>query len=291
MERTTHLTVGARGDLPIVCDDEDRYGLIDRVSAALGHALLAYCVMDTHLHVVADGPPGHVRRRLEAGLKAYLRSFNRRHSGGGVLRGPIDARPIADEDELLRTIRYDHDNPVRTRNPLVDRAIDFPWSSARAFAGLSLARAANVARAVARLGPAAYRLTAPRPPLADLEPSRTPSASPEMLLFASADVYGVRPWDLPSPKRVAPLPEARALFLRLGQLESYSVRRLAPFLHRSQQQGSLLVCGVAVAEQALRLARTLLRDRGLRRRLPRGNRPDQTGRSYQSEPTSHTTGP
>lgn len=285
----THLTAGARAALPLVRDDEDRYELIDRVSATLGQAVLTYCVMDTHVHVIAEAAADRAKRWFSAGIEAYLRAFNRRWRGGGVLRDPIDARPIPDEDGLLRAIRYDHENPLRTRVPLVERAIDYPWSGARAFAGLSLAPAANVERATELIGPLASRLRDARPPLADLDPRTVPVAGPRTLILAAADVYGTRPWDLPSPKRAAPLPEARALFLRLGQLEGYSARRLAPLIHRSQQQASVLVRRVAVGERALRIARTLVRDPALHGRLPRVCRESrplvQIGESYQSRPS------
>lgn len=267
MECVHHLTAGARADLRLVRDDTDRYELIRRAGGALDGLVLAYCIMDTHVHVIAEGPSNRVRRGLGSSLKAYLRVFNRRWHGAGVLRGPVAAIGIACEEELLRAIRYVHANPTRTQAPLAGRPVDYPWSSARAFAGLSLARVAHVERALALLGRCAGRVVGERPQLADIEPSCVPSAGPQTLLFAAAAVYGVPPWELPGPSRDAQLVSARALFVRLGQLEGYFLRQLAPSLGRGERQLSNLSRIPDVHDAAVRIARTLLRDPALRSRL------------------------
>lgn len=269
MEPVSHLTAGARADLSLVRDDADRHDLIRRVSDAVEGSMLAYCVMDTHLHVVAEGPLDRVRCRLDAALKAYLRAFNRRWEGAGLLRGSVAAVAVPDADELARAVRYVHANPTRTQPPLAGRPIDYPWSSARAFAGLSLAGVVSVERAAALLGPPARRVAGVRPPLADIEPSSVPTASPRTLLAAAADVYGVPPWELPGGGRDRRLVSARALFVRLGRIEGYVLMQLAPFLDRGHQQLSNLARAPAVPDTALRIARTLLRDAALRHRLAR----------------------
>ena len=53
--RVFHLTAGAPGALTLVRDDRERFALLDRVRGLLGERLLAHCIMDTHLHLVAEG--------------------------------------------------------------------------------------------------------------------------------------------------------------------------------------------------------------------------------------------
>ena len=273
-----HITAGARASLPLVRDDEDRQELLALVSAGLGALLLAYCIMDTHLHVVAEGPGEHVRRWLDQALTTYVRAFNRRHGARGwLLRGPPEATVPIDAFELARTIRYVHENPVKAG--MVDHAFEFPWSSQRAFAGLTLARSANVERACAMVGggqgaPAGGsqaligRLRGVSVALADLEPAAVPSATPGILLAAAAETYGVSAMALAGPCRDEALTLTRALFLALGRLESYSLAQLGPFLARKRSQLYRLTES-SVPDDALRIARTLLRTPGLRRRLPR----------------------
>jgi hypothetical protein len=153
------------------------------------------------------------------------------------------------------------------RAPLADRPVDDPWSSRRAFAGLSLHRLANVPRALELLGPIAARAAAaPAVPLADLEPAPVPSARPDLLLPAAAQAYGFLPGDLASAARRPALAAARGAFVRLGLLEAYTHEQLGPFPRRSRPQASRFA-GRA-PDRAVRVARTLIRDADLRRRLP-----------------------
>src|SRR5688572_22560284 len=101
-----HLTAGARCALPVVRDDMDRFMLRDYLHGALGGLLITDCVMDTHLHAIAEGDPEHPVRWLEKGLENYLRYFNRRHGRADLLRGPVGVHPILEPYELARGIEY-----------------------------------------------------------------------------------------------------------------------------------------------------------------------------------------
>jgi hypothetical protein len=280
-----HLTAGARTGLRLVQGDRDRYELVARIGAAMGEALLAYCVMDTHIHVVAEMPAARARQRLEAALVRHTRAVNaRRGSLGRLLRGPVEAVPAPDEDGLARMIQYVHENPVRTRQPLVRLAFAYRWSSLRAYAGLSLAGVANVGRALALAGPRAPRLrpagVGPAPVQAGLDRAAPwPSAPPPLLLAAAAETYGLPARDLPSAARSAALVRARSLFLGLGRLEGYSPTLLAPLLGRSRAQAYRLLA--PVPERDVRIARTLMAVPEVRAQLSRIDGPvDETEPSH-----------
>ncbi len=273
-----HLTAGARESLALVIDDADRYDLLDRLSEALGALVLAYCVMDTHLHVVAEGPAEHTKRWLENALHAYTRSFNAKHGRDGrLLRGPVEAHSrIQEPFELTRAIRYVHVNPCATQPPLVERARHFPWSSRRAFLGLSLAEIANVPRVFELCAdPRLVRRVVGQPAaLPDLDPVPAPTASLDTLLHAAADVYGVPPWDVAGRSRAPRVRSARALLVRLALLESYSLEQAGLVIGRTKSW----MCKLAASplegeERALGIARTLVRDPETRRRLPRHGGP------------------
>lgn len=263
-----HFTAGARMGLRLVYGDRDRYELLARLAASLGEALLAYCVMDTHLHVVAEMPAARARRRLEAALSRHTRAANARQgSVGRLLRGPVEAVRAPDEEGLVRMIRYVHENPVKTRQPLVRLAFAYRWSSLRAYVGLSLAGLANVERALALAGARAPHLVGAAPVHAGLERSPWPAAPPLLLLAAAAETYGLPPEDLRSAGRSAAIVRARSLFLRLGRLEGYSPTRIAALLGRSRAQAYRLLTPVPERDQ--RIARTLLTVPEIRAELSR----------------------
>jgi len=268
--RVHNLTAGARGHLALVADDGDRHELIARLSESLGGALLAYCLMETHVHVVAEGYADHVGERFQAALTRYIRAFNRfRGVSSGLLRGGIDDRLITDGFEVGRAIHYVHRNPVRVSVPLVEHAVEYRWSSQREFDGLSLAGIANVERALALLGPRAgsWLRGAARVDLADATPSLAPMATLGTLVAAAAQVHGVPWWSLAGKGHAPAVQAVRALLVRLGQLEGYSLSELASVTGRAKT--TIFDWGaVECPARALRIARTLYRVPMLRRQLP-----------------------
>ena len=91
----------------------------------------AYCLMPNHVHLIAVPPS-------EAGLRAgigeahrrYSRAVNFRQGWRGHLWQGRFASFVMDEPHLLAAARYIERNPLRAG--LVQRAEDWPWSSAAA---------------------------------------------------------------------------------------------------------------------------------------------------------------
>lgn len=184
--------------------------------------------METHIHVVVAGAGAEAARALRATLVTYTRAFNRRRGGeGSLVEDAVEAFCRPAPDALAKTIRYVHHNPLKTTPPLVRQAYEYPWSSARAFAGLSLAGVANVALAREMLGQSARAVGGVAPPLVGAEPLPAPGAAPGTLLGAVAETYGLPIEELWGAGRGANVCEARAAFLQLGRLESYSLQMLA----------------------------------------------------------------
>jgi len=264
-----HLNCGARGRLQLVEDGFDLFALLEEIAIAFRGRLLAYILLPTHLHLVAEGDAAESTARLEDALAAFARFVARRGREAPVLRGPIYAAPKTDPFELMRSILYVHRKNAQDM-PGIERPLEYPWSSERAYVGLRVAGPANVARALALLGreyEAAVR--GPSLPLADLEPALFPSLHPEVLAAASADVYGVSPHELAGAGRGEAVTRARATFFRLGVLERYALSELAPLLGRSRSRASRLVSETPAEDRALRMARTIARDPGIVRHLPR----------------------
>src|SRR5688572_19704852 len=66
-----HADLKIRGDSRLVHDDVDRVELVRRTSRAFGPRLLAYCVMDTHLHVVVEASEPDFRAALDPLFLGY----------------------------------------------------------------------------------------------------------------------------------------------------------------------------------------------------------------------------
>jgi len=119
---------------PVFFEDEDRdfylkllhkWGNIEKLS------VLGYCLMTNHIHCVAvPHLPTSLARTFAAVHKRYSQVINKRYGWKGYLwQGRFLSYPM-DELYRYRGLRYTELNPVRAG--LVDDAIDYRWSSARA---------------------------------------------------------------------------------------------------------------------------------------------------------------
>jgi REP element-mobilizing transposase RayT len=268
-----HMNAGARGTTRLVVSDRDRHSLLRCIveGVQVTARLLAWCIMPTHIHLMVEGDAA-ASESVEAAIKRHARAFNRAHADEvPLLRGPVVSIPKESAIEIARSIRYVHGNPVKTDPPMVQYAVEYPWSSARAFAGLSRVGFVDVARALELCGTSAP-WTIPRGyRLADLAPAVVPSASPALILAAAAQTFGVDPLDVAGDGREPALVAARGVCVALGRLESYHGSQLAPGLGRTRQRLSQ-IAAAGVDEEGVRIARTLLRVAALRARLP-GIRP------------------
>lgn len=91
----------------------------------------AYCLMDTHVHLVAvPRQATGLARALAETHKRYSRMINFRYGWRGYLWQGRFASYLMDERYLYAAVRYVERNPVAAG--MVQRAEDYPWSSAKA---------------------------------------------------------------------------------------------------------------------------------------------------------------
>jgi REP element-mobilizing transposase RayT len=118
--------------------DDDRTDFLERLSFtfwACGLELLSYVLMGNHYHVLVQIPDARLSQALQRLHTEYSRHHNRVHRRGAHLfRAHCLARRITDDRQLLVAYRYLARNPVEAN--LVLDPLDWPWSSARAHAGL-----------------------------------------------------------------------------------------------------------------------------------------------------------
>lgn len=117
-------------------DDRRTYlGLLGRFAGQFGTRIWAYCLMDNHVHQIAVGTRREsIARTLGNTHRACSRLRNRETGVTGHLWANRFFSTALDEPHLWAAVRYVELNPVRAR--LVREAPDYPWSSARAHAGL-----------------------------------------------------------------------------------------------------------------------------------------------------------
>ena len=129
-----HVTQrGNRRMQTFFCNDDYReyLSLVGQWCGRFGNRILAYCLMPNHVHliIVPESADGLCRGIGEA-HRRYSRRVNFREGWRGHLWQGRFASFVMDEPHLLSATRYVERNPVKAR--LVDRAEDWPWSSAAA---------------------------------------------------------------------------------------------------------------------------------------------------------------
>ncbi len=127
-----HITQRGNAGRFILEEEQDRsvyLEMLQRSSELYNVALIGYCLMSNHIHLVAvPAKPDGLARTLKETHGRFASYWNAvHHSSGHVWQGRYYSCPL-DESHLWRALRYTELNPVRAR--MVARADDWKWSSA-----------------------------------------------------------------------------------------------------------------------------------------------------------------
>lgn len=135
---THHVVANGNGGQEIVRDDADRRRFMARLARAVElhrWRCLAYCLLDTHFHLVLETPEPNLGVGMKWLKASYAQDFNNRHGRRGhVFGGRFYSRVIEREAHLLASLVYVFLNPVRAG--LVDRPERWVWSSYASTVGL-----------------------------------------------------------------------------------------------------------------------------------------------------------
>jgi putative transposase len=133
-----HVTSRGNGKQRIFRNDKDRRYFLDllvHLAQRFHFVLHAYCLMDTHYHLLVETPEGNLSKGMRQLNGVYTQKFNWKHkTTGHVFQGRYKAILVDKESYLLELARYVVLNPVRAH--MVESPEDWPWSSYRATAGL-----------------------------------------------------------------------------------------------------------------------------------------------------------
>ena len=114
-------------------DDADREAYLSRLAhyrERFGFGVLAFCLMDNHLHLALERGKTPLSRVMLALQSSYTQAFNRRHGRAGHLfQGRYKALLVEKDRYFLALLRYIHENPLEAG--IVDRAERYAWSSDR----------------------------------------------------------------------------------------------------------------------------------------------------------------
>ena len=130
-----HVIVRGNERKAVFRDDRDRERYLEglaRYRERFGFRILAYCLMDNHVHLALERGPVMLSRIMLSVQGSYTQWFNFRHGRvGHLFQGRYKALLVQRDRYLLALVRYIHENPVGAR--LVERASEYRWSSDRAY--------------------------------------------------------------------------------------------------------------------------------------------------------------
>jgi putative transposase len=133
-----HVVTRGVGDRPIVRDDIDRMSFVHRLARAVelhGWRCWAYCLMDTHFHLVIQTPEPNLGVGMKWLKATHTQDFHHRHeSRDHLFGGRYFSEIIRHERHLIEACAYVVLNPVRAG--LVAEPELWPWSSYRLAAGV-----------------------------------------------------------------------------------------------------------------------------------------------------------
>lgn len=115
-------------------DDTDRQAFLSLLSTGCresGIGLLAYVLMDNHVHLLVEGSLENLSVCMKKVTGTYASQFNRRHARcGHLFQDRYRSEPIDDEGYLLATVRYIHRNPEAAGLAKME---EWRWSSYREY--------------------------------------------------------------------------------------------------------------------------------------------------------------
>jgi REP element-mobilizing transposase RayT len=225
-------------------------------------ALIAFCLMSTHFHLVLEVPDERTAERV---VRRIARRLDATADERGVARLDVPhMQVLADDHAVLRYVAYTHANPVKAG--MVSDPLAWAFSSHRDVYGLRHAAWFSPAAIHARLsGPEdaswlhrkAEGRIAP-PVLVEPTPREWPIEGLAFIERTVASVYGLSEEEMDAPRQGA---QARACLATVARIEGWRPPEIADFIGWTDRHARRF----AVDDTpAVRAALAILRDPRLR---------------------------
>ena len=133
-----HIVFRGNGRQQLFMSDEDRVvmlKLLKRSSEKEGVEVIAWCLMDNHVHLVLRDEAGRLSACMHVLLTGYARYFNQKYGHvGHVFQERFSSFSIEDDRYLVTVLRYVHLNPQLAG---MCAASAYRWSSYGEYTGRS----------------------------------------------------------------------------------------------------------------------------------------------------------
>lgn len=224
-----HVTVRGNGRQMLFYRDKDRLRFLEVAERVLTRgdvAVLAWCLMDNHAHLLLEDAGLAMSGAMHALLTAYARYFNNATGHvGHVFQERYSSEPIKDDRQLLAVVRYIHQNPERAG---VCSSSEYRWSSYHAYAtGMSDVLRVQTNRVLSLLGDAHgfVELVATLPEVGEARYHERPRchATPEELRRIAVEALGGEV----DPQDIKAMPAARRdRAIRALRRAGFSIRQI-----------------------------------------------------------------
>lgn len=126
-----HVVSKGNAGEAIVRNDVDRRGFVMRLGQAVARhrwECLAYCLLDTHFHLIVRTPAPNLGDGMRWFKSTYAQDMNFRHGRvGHVFGGRYYSAPLLTDEHLIAALVYVFLNPIRAG--VVQSPESWPWSS------------------------------------------------------------------------------------------------------------------------------------------------------------------
>ena len=134
LAETNHVMLRGIGHLELFLHDEDYHVFqrtLSRVKTEEGVVILAYCLMDNHVHLLLQGRPEVIPHFLQRVEVRYALYYNRVYEHvGHLFQNRYRSQAVRDDRYFLNALRYILHNPEQAG---LCRWETYPWSSAQSY--------------------------------------------------------------------------------------------------------------------------------------------------------------
>jgi putative transposase len=138
-ESIYHIVCRSISEFNLFRDDDDKNYYLDvlvKYCDKFHCKVLAYCLMDTHLHLQFDPQGFDVSRFMHCVNLSYASYYNRKYERHGhVFQGRFESKIIASDKYCLAVSAYIHNNPKDVEG-YRDREHEYPFSSMGIYLGM-----------------------------------------------------------------------------------------------------------------------------------------------------------